>query len=370
MRGEADDFLVLLGIALGILIALVLIFGFFGTSFGNSGTRTVFSSYDDLGVIGFTNELPTKEYTLQPFIAGKKQLDSIKKVPELTLSSNLFSAERFSDIILIPSYYSDSMTGVKLTFDVFKTNNGGSLRILWNSKTVFLDTPSARPQSVFIPKEDVKTTNSLDIIADGPGIAFWATNSFTLRDVIVSVEYGPAKLFAVDLSNRDIQSLSKGEISFFSLADQGLLQISINGVPIFQKNSKGAETVNFTLTSAPFHIGTNIFSFSATGGEFDIRNGELNIYTFGNQKTVDRVFSIDENKLNSIPEGTITLTIGEVSRPGGITVTLNGEEILAESAHTGVLTATFDKSLYAVGTNTISVTSTGTVTVNELKIGG
>ncbi len=364
-----QSFLAVLGIAVLLLVAATVVFGVFGGQLNVTGQLKTIASFDNIGAVGFLNELPAKTIAFSPFTAGVKQLDSLKKIPELVLSAGTLGSQSLSLPIVVPGYYADSLTGVKITFDVYKAGMA-PLRVKWNGKEFFADTAGPRPQSVFIPRDDVKISNTLDLAADGPGFAFWAVNSYTLRDVNVQAEYGPAKLFAIELSAADLQALTKGEISFFSLGEGGTLTIKLNGVALFSQNARGQQTVNFSLTSAPFAIGNNILSFSAEGGEFDLRNGEIRIYTVGNQQIRERSFNVTAEQLAPLTQGVAKTTISSISRPGSIRLQLNGQQVLFQQLEPGTLSATFPKEVYRVGENTIKASGTGAAILDTIMLGG
>jgi len=83
-KGEVDSFLILLTIALIVLVVLTAVFGVFGGQLGATTTRPL-ATLADVGRVGFLTDLPVNTYSLSPFTAGIKQLDTLRTIPEIEI---------------------------------------------------------------------------------------------------------------------------------------------------------------------------------------------------------------------------------------------------------------------------------------------
>jgi hypothetical protein len=173
-RGEVDDFMWVLGIALILLIA-VGVFSFF-VPYTGPLTNITISSFSP-GQVGFVEDFAARTIDLRTFTVGEDQTESLRSWPQMELGTSLFGGNVEGEVVEVPDYLMETARGVRLSFNVQDTNNYGNLVIKWNGFEVFSEAASERQHEVFIPREDIRGSNSIEVSATGPGLFFWASMS-------------------------------------------------------------------------------------------------------------------------------------------------------------------------------------------------
>ncbi len=368
MKG-VDDFLYVLAIALGLIVILSAVAVFMPSTPGGSGGNQTVADFT-LGTIGYSEDEP-RSSSLGTFTVGETQQESLRDVPQLEISASLFSASREELNIMVPDYLMDSMRDVLVTFRVHETNQYGNLRIKWNGMEVYSDNPPRGEVSFKIQPNYVRESNSMEIECDGPGFAFWASNVYTLREFDVSLEYGPARHIAFTMMPGEIETLSRGELSFIGFGDSDL-RVKINGYKLWEKTPDGVETVVFNYTGAPLKTGDNIITLECPGGEVTLNNAKLDLYVLTNQVTRSRTFELTESQYDLLDNqgytGEVRYDVDAVNRPGRLDVSLNDEDLEVTLPFRGWNSVPFTTDEAQEGLNTLEFSGTGYWDIGEVRI--
>ncbi|MCK4714951.1 MAG: hypothetical protein KAT35_05210, partial [Candidatus Aenigmarchaeota archaeon] len=128
-RGEVDDFMWILAIAL-ILIIAVGIFSYF-VPYTGPLTNITISSFSP-GEVGYVQDFVARSTNLQTFTVGEEQTEILKAYPQLELATGLFGGNTEKAMIDVPDYLLETARGVSLSFFIYDTNRYGSLIVKWN----------------------------------------------------------------------------------------------------------------------------------------------------------------------------------------------------------------------------------------------
>jgi len=378
MKG-VDDFIYVLVIAL-VLIAIFTIVsvmwpysGVPGTPGGPDIGENITVAELSIGEVGYAENQP-KSSPLGTFTVGETQTNELKKVPQLEISAGWFGGNKETFKIEIPSYYTDSLRGIVIAFNVYDTNQYGNLNVRWNGKDFYNEKVPRGSYTVRVDSNYIDDVNELEISSDGPGLAFWAATVYTLRDFKVNLEYGPSKLIAFTLAQSDLDAFTKGELEFIGFGTSNL-RVKINGYKIWDQVPDGVETIGFNYTDVPLRLGENILSLDCPTGQATLNNAELSVYVLTNQITRTRSFDMTENHYNLMDQqaytGTLRFKVDSINRPGEISIELNGNAL--SLAGTGIVrqgwnTATFDASDAMSGSNTLEFSGNGYWDISEVQV--
>jgi len=372
MRGKVDDFVYVLAVAAVILIVMALVSPLLQPSLAPApGEINVIKEFT-LGSVGYISEIPAKTLTLGSFTVGETQVENLKSISLLDVSASLLGGEKRTFIINVPGWYFDSMEKVTVSFNVDSTNMYGPLIVSWNGKIFYQDKAYPRAYRLEIDPQYVEEQNTLEIACGGPGMMFWANTVYVLKDLKVNLEYGPAKLYSFELYPSEIQSFKKGVLEFYG-AGRGELSVKVNGVTVYKKIPKGADSVEFTFDTVPLNAGNNIVTLSTAGGSVQLFNAEMKIYLLANQITRERTFNITASDLASLKSGAvkgrIDYTIDKISREGPLKISLNGNALSVPTPVEGTNTVYFSYSDAQEGRNTLEFSSTGSFEISDVSIG-
>ena len=227
MRKGLDDFLWVLLIAFALMAVFYIISPLIPPPGPTEGEIVQVAEFS-LGSVGFLDEVPAKDLSLGSFTVGRPVQDTLRQFSRMNVEKSLFGASDQKYTINVPDWYHQTMEKVILKFSVDNTNMYGNLIIRWNGKEFFSRLASPRGYTIEIDKTYVKESNTLEVMAGSPGLRFWATTVYKLKDFQVSVAYGPAKLYPFELYQNELQAFQKGELSFYSVGSANL-NVKING---------------------------------------------------------------------------------------------------------------------------------------------
>lgn len=365
-------------IAAIIVLIIVALVGLYmgGAGGGGIGPVAPVSNYTllgnfSLGRVGFTGSSPIRTEDIGSFIAGEPQVVSIKSLTELRVATSLIGMEKREYTLGIQEEILPEVREVKISFDVDETNLYGNLVIKWNGKDVFNKKASVGHYSLTLEKDVVKTANSLEIYAEGPGLLFWASSIYTLKDFKVNQVSGLAKLYPFSLSSGELQTLDKGEISFeLGKRGPGKLLIKVNGITVYFKEPGLEEKIPFTYSDVPFlKAGNNMIVFSTETGSFNIMDAKLSIFSLSNIQVRKRGFDMDSEMLGEFGIGILEIRVGKIVKDGDFQVSINGEDLAGPAMSEGLNRIIFGKGLLQEGRNDIEFSGIGAFDIPEVRIG-
>lgn len=365
MRKGVDSFLILLGIAAIVIVALLAFSQFYAIA-PSGGGFTAFEEFDP-GIVGFSSESVSKTVQVGEVRVGETQEEPLKGFAQAEISQGLFGGSQEELALTVSPAFLELKRGVKVSFSVLEANPLGNMKVLWNGKEVY----NARPSGLTtfeIESQYITRENTLIVLADGPGFQFWASTSYTVTNFKASLLYGPQKVVPFELLPSEIQQFERGEVSFFS-SGGGRLDIKVNGLAVYSKIPSGAGRVEFNLSSAPLNAGGNVLAFVSTGSNV-LSGVNLHIFTLGNELVKFRTFSLTGEQLKNFRgSGRIEFTIDRTIRAGVLTLSLNGKALNLQALQDGLNLVSYRKEDLKEGENTIELSGTGAWEISGVRIG-
>ncbi|MBI2676024.1 MAG: hypothetical protein HYX24_06205 [Candidatus Aenigmarchaeota archaeon] len=311
-----------------------------------------------------------KSQTIGTFQVGETQKEVLKLLGRVEIENGIPGTKTQEYPIAIPDYLLESLKDIKVSFDIVETNQYGELIFEWNGKEVFRRKAASREWSFTIPRDNVGRLNTLKVHASSPGLIFWASTVYKLEPFEVSAEYGPSKLFGFQLSQKELETFSRGEIEFYSLSG-AKLSVRINGRQIFSRPPEGTEKLIFDFSTAPVFFGQNVLSFESSS-PVTIDGARLKLYVQAPATAFLERFNLTKANINSMKnnKGRVKVAVSSVDRPGSLAVMLNGKTIGSETVlEVASPTYKFDGADAREGMNEIQITGTGEFEIGQAVVG-
>jgi hypothetical protein len=363
-----DDFMYVLVAALAVLV-LAFALSFIGP-WVTPGNYVVQVTNFSVGKIGVVTDVPTRTDSFGSFVVGEKQSEEIRKVPQLTVGASWFGANVQKYQADIPEWFLEDLKDVKISFSVYDTNKYGAFVVVWNGLVVNQQITDKGRHEIIVKSENVKESNNIQVYCEGPGPLFWASTVYVVRDFTVNVEYGPRKLVPFQALQGELETFSKGDVSFYATDATSTLRIKVNGQEIYSQVPKGQGTVQFDFVKVPLNAGTNIISFS-TDGVIELHDVALNIFLLTDEVVRVRRFNLTEEQYNLFAQdyhGKVVFDVSSVLRSGNLNVRINDRTTRVSDAATGENTVSFSKDDVHSGENEIAFSGTGGFMVGDAAI--
>jgi hypothetical protein len=330
-------------------------------------------NFTGLGPVGFSADFQARSVGLGNMKVGETQKESLKQLPKIVVSTGLLTGmqkEYFT--VNVPSYYMSINRGVEISFDVYDTNQYGNLIVKWNGQEFLNTRANKRPYTISLGQEFVTESNSLEIYCDGPGLLFWASTVYDIRNLNVNLLYGPSRLFAFELGQNELSSFNRGELSFYGFGNAGSLDVKVNGVSVWNELPSGTETIVFNFTTGPINLGNNIVSLTANEGLFTLDNAQLRLFLSTNEVVKSRGFSISQDQYKLLSTGArsgkIEFYVDSILRGGNMVLKLNSKPLNIPSTRTGWNEVSFGAADSRQGTNSIELSGSGYWDVSDVVI--
>jgi hypothetical protein len=364
---EIDDFVYVFIIAV-IILAIFGIISFVSPWFAPVNNVTVASL--SIGEVGAVTDYAARSVVLRTFTVGEEQTESLVSSPELEISRGWFGGNDEIFSIVVPEYYLETARGVRVSFNVYDSNRYANLKFKWNGVVIEEDDYDSGFHSFLIGRDDVKPSNTLTVMCDGPGMMFWASNVYQLRNFNVNLEYGPERVIPFEMLPSEMQNFERIDVTFFATGT-GTLEVKANGVSVYQGYPSGASTVSFNLFDAPVRSGQNIMTFIDRDGTYTLQDTELKIYLATSNVAVTRGFNITQENYNLMLQGfqgRVNFFIDNIASPGSLEITLNDKVVPVSTPQVGWNTASFTSSDVVAGGNTITFSGTGNYQISTARI--
>lgn len=375
-----DEFMVLLVVAFVVIGAMLLI----GTPLADfaegtwpgggtaSGDGKAITSFD-LGRVGTSDSEIARTVQFGSFTLGRTQSESLKEMSRLSVSKGYFGSDSKVFELGVNENVLSNLKDVKISFDMDETNLYGNLIIKWNGKTFFNRLANLNEYDVYVPAENVKDANTLEISAGDPGLYFWAATQYNVRNFKVEAEYGPEKIFSFKIFPSEVETWNKGKLKFYTTSGQeGDITVKLNGVEILREKDPEHLVVNefdYSEIGNVMKIGDNILSFKSDQ-QFTIDDVEFEISIAGSTVTKERSVNVTESQLNSLRggKGTLCFDVDNIYRPGVLSIKINDNQLNVQTVRTGENTVEFRPEDLRKGSNTIRFSGSGSWDINNVQM--
>jgi hypothetical protein len=363
---KIDNFVYVL---IAAIIVLVVVLAFFSSiPPGGIGLVTSIENFT-LGGVGFTGENMIMQ-AYGSFSVGDVNTDTLKKTPQIQVSSSYFGSQNGNmQINLLDAYVPVSRQAI-ITYRVHDAAAYGNLIIKWNGLELYNEKASKGVYNLHVPHENIQETNNLEIYCDGPGIFFWASTVYILRDFQVDLDYGSVKLLPFTLSSKDAETFKNGAFEFSS-SGTGKLFVKVNGQAVFSGTPGTSESVKFDLFNAGIIPGNNMIALSTQGGTFSLNNVVLKIFVSTDNLVKERTFTLSKQNFDLFLQGyrgRVDFDIQKITKQGSMSIRLNDKELNVPALQTGTNTVLFTDQEAKEGSNTLRFSGTGGWDVGEVRI--
>ncbi len=376
MKG-IDDFVWVLAIALVLVVIFMAVAAVvpFNPAIPANQTANLtipagaIATFSQLGFVGYSSSYTGQTSSFGSFAVGQPQTDNLKKAAQLDICAGIWCNRQQELPVSVPAYYMDTIRGVKISFAVYDTNQYGDLVVKWNGKEFHRGRSAPQDYLITIDGEYVKDSNTLQVYADGPGLMFWASTIYTLRDFRADVEYGPAHINTFTLSQSELSAWNGGELSFYGSGGPGQLRIRSNGYVVYQDAPSGQVSIPLNYSNANPRLGENLIVFDAIGGGvFSLSNVQLRLYLMTNQIVKSKTFQLSAADYDNLGQGRITFIVNSVQRDGEMTIRLNGKSLSVPSPSVGTNIVYFTSAEAAQGSNTLEISGSGYWDIGDMTI--
>lgn len=325
------------------------------------------------GTIGYSDNYVSRSQDYGNFGVGLPQLESIKSLPRMEITAGLFGSVSEEITVNVPEHIVEWLKGGEITFTVESSNEYGNLVIAWNGAVVYDKRIARGSETVTLYPASIKKENTLQVSAQGPGMLFWAATVYNIKDFDVSAVYGPAKFVSFAVSQDELESLDRFDLSWFTASKRGALIVKVNGEEVFSGVPERQQRVEFTDTdmqTASIIPGSNRLAFMAINGSYELQDVLMKTYVSKDQRVMKEKFDVTESQLNSLKAkgGVVRMYVEGVERTGDLLVKINEQSAGSVYATEGWNSVPFDADLLERGTNWLQMSGTGTFDVGDVSV--
>lgn len=368
-KGYSDDFMWVLLIAI-ILLVVVGVFSYF-VPYTGPLTNITISEFSP-GEVGYTQDYAARTIDLKTFTVGEDQQSLLRSFPQMELITSLFGGNVETYQIAVPDYHLETARGVRIDFSIAQTNQYGNLVMKWNGREVANRKLSSGPYDLFIERQHVRESNTLEVSATGPGMLFWASTVYQLKNVNVNLEYGPQRVIPFEMLPSEMAKFDRAELSSY-VTGTGTLRITVNGAHVYSGTPQGVLREEFTLFDAPIRAGQNIITFIDDTGTYTMRDTLFKVFVTGDQSVARHRFNLTDEHFNflanSIFRGRVMYRIDNIARSGSLDIQMNGRQVPAGTPRVGWNSASFTADMVDVGENVITMGGTGSFDISSAIVG-
>ncbi|MBI4164059.1 MAG: hypothetical protein HY512_04305 [Candidatus Aenigmarchaeota archaeon] len=373
-RIAMDEFIIVLIIAFVLLIGMGIFFNLGPTTAPPPEPIIKDVSIDkfSLGTIGYSGSSVSSSYSIEPFVAGAMQTETAKTVTEFDVSAHIiFGGTPQSFTITTDPEVLRSIEASTIEFDIEDTNKYGNLVVKWNGEELLNKELDKGRQKLRVEREKVKDVNTLEFTTAGSW-RFWANTIYKIKDLRIDHEYGQSKVSQFALSQRELETLDKIEVTFSgSVVTPGKLLVKANGFVVFEKNYVGgSERFSFNHQTLPLSVGNNALSFVAQGGGlFNVDSSRVEVFSSSTAVEKRRSFTVTESQFNLLNKtsGVININVSNILKPGSLTVAINNRSVQI-NPQTGINHINFNKADVVVGENNLKFTATGNLEIPQVVV--
>jgi len=367
---KIDSFVYVL---IAAIIVLVVALAFFASiPPGGIGLVTSVENFT-LGGVGFTGESMIMQ-NYGTFGVGDVSTDTLKKTPQIQVSSSYFGSQNGNMEVNLLNAYVPVSRQVIITYRVHDAAAYGNLVIKWNGLELYNGKASKGVQTLHVAHEYINEHNSLQIYCEGPGIFFWASTVYVLRDFQVDLDYGNMKLLPFTLSAKEVETFKNGALEFNNMyGGTGRLFVKLNGQTIFSGTPGSSESAKFDMfTGVGISPGNNMIALSTEEGTFRLSNVVLKIFVSTDNLVKERAFSLSKEQYDLFIQGyqgKIEFKVNRIMKQGSLSIKLNEKELNVPTVREGVNSVIFTGQEAQEGSNTLVFSGTGGWDIGEVDIG-
>ena len=278
-------------------------------------------------------------------------------------------------------FRTESLTETKRVYLFFSNSQAsGELRIKINGNTIYgEEIKTAGISLVEIPLLYLKRDNEIELSVSSPGIAFWQTNKYDLKNIGIKQEFerkNVEETRTFTLTDKEASSLKSLKLKYTQQCNTQLA----NGVTRFEIfiNDERAHSADIRCITTEEEIdldptlvkkGANTMTFRLEKGDFSFHLLKIETQSSESQRPT-YFFSISENQFSDIKAGTRSIKLKMLLNRIGVLknarILINNHEILLQTDK-----SSFERNLkdYIIeGTNFIRIVPISSFNIVGLKV--
>ena len=296
--------------------------------------------------------------------------DSTKKLSSsVSVSrSNSVNNDANFEFTAVPSKVSAS----EIKFKIADKYGSGSLSVKLNGKTVkTIQGSIGETISVILPITAIKETNIITFEVSSPGLAFWQSNSYLLKNVELLLQNYDVGSFTHDFVLTQSELANTGKANLHALINQEgektILKISLNGNEIYN----GLPEKDFDLSIPIHHFDANneLFWVTERGGKYDIIFPEIE-FTFSPENT-EKIyrFNVASGEMTAINSNfyECKMTVKRESSFGYANIEVNSNRMRANFNEASIYSSDICQYLQQ-GTNAVTISSDNDIVISRLQV--
>ncbi|GEM_PF-1321642 len=348
-------------------------------SYGNSSSTSSLASHEEILVTAPGLVTPDKafgtEHQLPPINLFLKTEPSIVNLAQTLSVKN----GMFDDVTPTLSFDLDNADIKKVLVSFSVKDPAGELRLSVNGNAFFSQELTPGIQVIELPLSFIKEKNKLDFSVSSPGLAFWSTNSYTLQNVAIKVEYeriNTQETRTFTITQTEKTTVNGASLNYGQYCNTPLTRGS-TPIRIFV-NDNNIFTGTLTCTSTRQHyefdpnflvVGQNNVRFLLDNGDFFFN--EVKLTTTSSQAQFPTyTFMLNNDQANVLQagrkKGTVDFVFGVANQQKVGKLQVNGKEF---SLRTDQNAVSIDvSSALTEGTNTIRFIPSSSFEIVKLSV--
>ena len=296
-----------------------------------------------------------------------------------------------SSLIIKKALFSSTSPQLSFPFDLsadsekvilkLDTHQGeGTLEIDINDNTIFTEEITTKSSRIIeIPRTFLKKNNRLTFTASGPGLAFWKTNQYVIKDIVLKEEFSlvnSKEMRTITLKQKEYETLKDANLEYILYCNKEpkkgvtLMQLLINNKNVLSRQlpciSK-KETIEIPLSL--LQTQTNTVTLAIDDGDFSFHDIKL-ITESAEQGQPDYTFTINKETFDKIVKGIkkveLDFFLEDTSQKKTARIHINDGSVLMKTTSNRF---TVDISAYIEqGTNFIQILPSNTFSITGFKI--
>jgi len=348
----------------------------------NTGTSSGISNSKDLvellaespGLLSPNSEAGTRHsmQEINLFVKTEPRLEEISQ--NMVVKNGLFS--KSSPNAKFSSEKSSDTTHVSLNFFVSKAD--GELRIKLNGQTIYSEEiESTGAKVVDIPSARLQNENELEFSVSSPGIAFWSSNTYNLKDVVLKQEFSRVNSKeerSFSLSNSEFSNIESATLSYTQVCNGRLNSDTTNLLLRINDRRASDSLIRCTNTEQDIDLDTSLFvnarntlSMELEDGDFSFK--QLSVFIKSSDSSFPSYqFTVPTSEFNEIKdsERKVKMSLflaGNLRKNAKLEI--NNNEIVLDTSETSFSRDV--SSLIVEGTNFVRIIPSNSFTMTGLK---
>jgi len=234
------------------------------------------------------------------------------------------------------------------------------------------------PAPISLPKEYLKSKNSLSFSVSGPGAAFWRVNEYTLENLLVSAKVTDYTAASSEqhfsISDSEFEKMESAVLEFLPDCpprEQGLLQILLNSRVVYTSYPDCGIQTRIEVAKEFLKAGDNILVANTNSGSFLMDAPKLTTTLKESTQPVF-YFTVSQQLMDALYSGqaglvaTMRFADADTLKRGNIEV--NGFKTFFETQDAGFQTP-IDAQSITIGSNAVKIVpQSNAIDVTEIRI--